>query len=80
MVTVRDFILVVVYAAAPALHRHFHVGLAGANPDFAHQHVVQRNGVLPGNRHGERPAGIKRSQFHRPLTAAVGRAAHALIS
>jgi len=40
----------------PVGDRHFHVGLSRADPYFTHDDVVNRERVLPGDRHLERPA------------------------
>src|SRR5262249_39518998 len=47
--------------------RPLHVRLAGAEPDFADEHVVESHGVLAGDRHRIRPAGGERIESDGPL-------------
>ena len=55
-------------------HRHFHVGLAAAQPDFADQHVVDRNRlILPlDDQRTILRARRQRRKFHHPLAVSVG--------
>ena len=61
-------------------HRHFHVGLAAAQPDFADQHVVDRNRLIISldDQRAVLRARRQRRQFHHPLTIRIRLARHVL--
>ena len=48
-------------------HPPLHVRLAAGDPDLAHQHVAQRDGIFPRDLQLIRPAGFELLQFDGPL-------------
>ena len=73
MIGGRDFLLRVV----TQLDRPLHVGLARAEPDFAHQYVVPTNGRRPGDGHRQWTASWLRRKLDLPLAGGVRLAAGA---
>ena len=59
---------------------HLHVGLPGAQPDFADEHVLKFNGVGAGNSQHVGPASGSLRQRHLPLSGGVGPGAGNLIT
>jgi hypothetical protein len=59
--------------------RPFHVGLPGAEPDFANDHIVDRQGVFAGDHQRRRDAaGLHCVETHQPATVGGGRGGHLL--
>ena len=57
----------------PARKRHFHVGLSGANPDFANDDVLQNDFVFAGNDQiGSSVESGHSLKFDQPLTVFTG--------
>ena len=53
-------------------HRVFHVGLAGAEPDFADHDVAEDHGRAGVEDEFERPAGASGGEFERPFAVRAG--------
>ena len=61
-----------VFAVKGVGDAHLHVGLPGADPDVAHQHIGELDGFGAGDGELERAAGFERSDFGGPFAVRIG--------
>ena len=78
----RDFLGSVLQhgLSGEALEGHFHVGLAGSEPDVSDENVRQNDGVGGGNAQFVRPTGVLGREVDFPVAEAIGNGRAVLIA